>query len=159
MDTHLYQRNCYPFHLIGPATVIWRPVTNVAHGSSGAGSEDGKNVETADKGKGKGKDIEALSTAAEPHKHRTVWIRSHPAVFEDVFQTLQVSASFALEEYKDRKDDSGKKMVYEIEIDDLRGSVNVFEITGPKASQVIKGALNPVDIRKRPEFKKVGWPL
>lgn len=37
---------------------------------------------------------------------------------------------------------------------DLREQFNVFEIMGPKASQVLKGALKPAD-DKREDFKKV----
>lgn len=37
---------------------------------------------------------------------------------------------------------------------DLREHFNVFEIMGPKSSQVIKGALRPVD-DQRGEFRKV----
>jgi ribonuclease P/MRP protein subunit POP1 len=42
-----------------------------------------------------------------------------------------------------------------VEIADLRGSVNTFEIMGTKASQVIKGALSSVGDDDRQEFKKV----
>ncbi len=37
---------------------------------------------------------------------------------------------------------------------DLREHLNVYEIMGPKASQIIKGALKPVD-DKREDFRKV----
>ncbi|KAF9230624.1 FAT domain-containing protein [Melanogaster broomeanus] len=42
----------------------------------------------------------------------------------------------------------------EIEIADLRGSINAFEVMGPKSSQVIKGALSPAGGEDRVDFKK-----
>jgi len=72
-------------------------------------------------------------------------------VFDDVFAALQESASLVLEAEKQRH----KDVFAEVEMADLRGSVNVFEIMGPKASQVIKGALSPVADEDRQEFKTV----
>lgn len=102
------------------------------------------------KRKRKGKEKQSADTTP-PNSARTVWVRSHPAVFNDVFKVLQNSASLALAAEKEQH----KDVYAEVEIADLRDSVNVFEIMGPKASQVIKGALSPVADEDREEFKKV----
>jgi len=44
---------------------------------------------------------------------------------------------------------------YTVEVIDRRDSINVFEITGPKSSQVIHGALKPTIANQKGEFKKV----
>jgi ribonuclease P/MRP protein subunit POP1 len=72
-------------------------------------------------------------------------------VFDDIFAALRGSASLVLQAEKQRH----KDVHAEVEIADLRGSVNTFEIMGPKASQVIKGALSSVGDDDRQEFKKV----
>lgn len=43
----------------------------------------------------------------------------------------------------------------EIEIADLRGHTNAFELTGPKSSQVIHGSMKLVSEDKRKEVKEV----
>jgi len=43
-----------------------------------------------------------------------------------------------------------------LEISNLKGHLNVFEIMGPKSSQVIKGALSPVRSEQRGEFQQAG---
>jgi ribonuclease P/MRP protein subunit POP1 len=42
-----------------------------------------------------------------------------------------------------------------IELEDLSGQINVFEIMGPKSNQVLKGALSPVSQESREDFNKV----
>jgi ribonuclease P/MRP protein subunit POP1 len=111
------------------------------------------------KSKGKGNDQEADvgPTTAAPSSDpdiRTVWIRSHPAVFDEVFSALQTSASVTLEAIKQSSSDVESPST-EVEIADLREHVNVFEIMGPKSNQVLKGALTPVGEDTRGEFKKV----
>lgn len=73
------------------------------------------------------------------HSPRTVWIVCHPSIFESAFQSLSISSSFAVEA---SKSDDRKK--HKVEVVDLRGKFNVFELMGPKSSQVVKGALVPV---------------
>lgn len=146
LETDLYKPGSYPFDLIAPVTIMWRPLlvantlepTNVspAQGSS--------------KRKRKGKK-NAPANTAQQSPTRTVWVRSHPAVFDDIFAAFKGSASLVLEAEKQRHQDE----YAEVEIADLRGSVNAFEIMGPKASQVIKGALSSVVDDDRQEFKKV----
>ncbi|KAG2343311.1 POP1-domain-containing protein [Suillus weaverae] len=148
LETDLYKPRSYPFDLIAPVTIMWRPLpvgntsalTNVspAEGSS--------------KRKRKGKN-NVLTDTTQQSPERAVWVRTHPAVFDDIFAALQGSTSLVLEAEKQRH----KDVHAEVEIADLRGSINAFEIMGPKASQVIKGALSSVVDDNRQEFKKF-WP-
>ena len=46
-------------------------------------------------------------------------------------------------------------MSIEIEICDLKDQINVFEVMGPEASQVIRGALTAAAGDEREDFKKV----
>lgn len=171
LETHIYKCGAYPFNLIAPVTIIWKPVFSPPDPSSPGDpskasqpsatpqtsnptSEAASGSETR-KRKRKGKEKETSSQSI-PHADisRTVWIRSHPAVFDDIFSALQTTASLTLGAVRSTSADTGSKYV-EIELADLRGQVNVFEIMGPKSNQVIKGALTPVAEDKREEFKKV----
>ncbi|KAG2145816.1 ribonucleases P/MRP protein subunit POP1-domain-containing protein [Suillus clintonianus] len=143
LETDLYKTGSYPFDLIAPVTIMWRPLP------VGSAPTNASSAESSSKRRRKGKNNVPAATAPQSST-RAVWVRSHPAVFDDVFGSLQQSASLVLEAEKQRHED-----VYaEVEIADRRGSVNAFEIMGPKASQVIKGALSPVGDDDRQEFKK-----
>ncbi|KAF8272238.1 ribonucleases P/MRP protein subunit POP1-domain-containing protein [Lactarius quietus] len=72
---------------------------------------------------------------------RTVWIRCHPTIFSSVHSTLKHAVSSTLNVLK--KSPNHSQNSYAVEVIDLRDSINVFEITGPKSSQVICGALTP----------------
>ncbi len=139
VDTHIYEYNKYPYYLVGAATIIWH--ADALEPRSPAITR-GKNAN----GKGKGKDTEVVDDGQQ--RKRVVWVRVHPSITEDVHEVLRISLAFALDAVKQ----TGR--VAEAEIADLREHFNVFEIMGPKASQVIQGALKPVD-DKRSEFKKV----
>ena len=132
-DTHIYKRGSYPLGLIAPITVLWRPLPPVRKGQAA----------TTSKGK------EQPNEPAE--SQRTLWIWAHPSVFEEVYGELRTAASFALETFKKMNPSTR----CEVEIADLREQLNVFEIMGPKSSQVIKGALRPVPEDTREEFKTV----
>ncbi|EKM51892.1 uncharacterized protein PHACADRAFT_127885 [Phanerochaete carnosa HHB-10118-sp] len=140
-DTHLYKRGAYPFSLVAPITALWRP-----HSQQ---SLDTVSAQSKRQGlKGKGKECDQVAQDTE----RVVWIWAHPSVFEVVYLELRTAASFALEAVK-----RGTILIDEeatVEMADLRSQVNVFEIMGPKSSQVIKGALKPVNGDSREEFKK-----
>lgn len=64
---------------------------------------------------------------------RVVWLHVHPSVFLEVHRAIQTSASDVIADSSHR--------VSQIEITDLRGSLNAYEIVGPRASQVLTGAL------------------
>lgn len=151
METHIYKPQSYPFDLIAPITILWRPCKETSKAAdiptpkrSKAGKKGENNTAT--------KEI----PASEPiEQTRTVWVFVHPATHDEVFSALQSSASSTLERLKRVRDDSYQ---HSVEIAHLHRDVNVFEIMGPKASQVIKGALTPAsnaDIPE-PEVRQVG---
>jgi ribonuclease P/MRP protein subunit POP1 len=185
LETHLYKPGSYPFDLIAPITILWRAVsvpkipahTSQSNGEVALLPELAGEAATNDtkrkrkrKGKSKGKEKEreqetqpAQGSNQEMHTHssqedtdnsRIVWIHSHPAAFDNVFSTLQSTASLSIDAIR-RGSKEPIEEPLDVELEDLRGQVNVFEIMGPKSSQVIKGALTPVAEDKRDEFKKV----
>ncbi|KAI6125839.1 NUC188 domain-containing protein [Pisolithus croceorrhizus] len=147
-DTHMYEHDRWPLGLIGPVTIIWQPLAL----DSTAG-EVRTEPKRGSKRKGKGRQVAAGDDAAlDPSSQaRVVWVRAHPAVFEDVFEALKKSASHALQANKSKN----PTVPFQIEMNDLRGSVNAFEIMGPKSSQVIKGTLSLAADDEREDFKKV----
>ncbi|KAI0917369.1 hypothetical protein AcW1_007429 [Taiwanofungus camphoratus] len=149
-ETHIYKYESYPYDLIAPITIIWRPIPSAAEVDPGAApvrsaAQASTTSKRKRKGKGKGKEPERAigsmpQSAPNAGTFRTIWIRVHPLVVTEVHQTLQTAASFALEAF--RKSTPGDK-VAEVELVDLREHFNVFEIMGPKSTQVIKGVLKP----------------
>lgn len=111
--------NSYPYDLIGPVTILWRPVAQ----------QDSDDL---------------------VHSPRTVWVVCHPSIFGSAFRSLTISSSFAVEGSK-----SDDKRRQKVEIVDLRGKFNVFELMGPKSSQVIKGAFTPVPDGELEDFPLV----
>jgi ribonuclease P/MRP protein subunit POP1 len=99
--------------------------------------------------KGKGK---ATNEISSPSDTRSVWVRFHPSVFMEVFEILKEAASRTLQNYKEQNGDMPEAV---LELINMQGLLNVFEIMGPKASQVIKGVLTPVNTGKRPTFAEV----
>ncbi|KAF8809561.1 POP1-domain-containing protein [Phlegmacium glaucopus] len=144
LETHLYKPDSYPFDLIGPITIIWQPKSTSSNVKSST-SRSRKNNEKEPQA------VLPTSGQAGSMTARTIWLRFHPSVQLEVFDTLKQTASRTLEKYKTNS--NGPQEVT-LEIADLKRHVNVFEIMGPKSSQVIKGALSPVAPEKREEFLK-----
>jgi ribonuclease P/MRP protein subunit POP1 len=84
---------------------------------------------------------------------RSLWLRFHPSAHIEVFDTLKAAASQTLANLKAILGDVED---VNLEISDLKGHLNVFEIMGPKSSQVIKGALSPVRSEQRGDFRQAG---
>ena len=141
-DTHIHNHGTYPYDLIGPVTIIWQALSTTETIS--------KQQPTSSKEKSAGKAKQTVSLGPV----RVAWIRAHPTIFDEVLLALRLSASFALERVEADFDapDSEK---CNVDIADLRDCLNIFEIIGPKSSQVIKGALKPVKNDKRNDFKEV----
>ncbi|KAK0221848.1 POP1-domain-containing protein [Armillaria fumosa] len=156
LSTHMYQSTLYPRSLIAPITIMWRPFTS----SKPEAAEEPEEISTEPsqrkrkrKGKGKGKEKVTKEIDILPNEEtiRVVWIRSHPATHDEVFNALQTAASSVLDEINK---ESTSDQVVDVEIADLRGKVNIFEIMGPKSSQVLKGALQPIASDDRTSFKE-----
>lgn len=71
-------------------------------------------------------------------------------MFESAFRSLVISSSFAVE-----ASESDKIKEHKVQVLDLRGRFNFFELMGPKSSQVIKGALDLVFDGKTEELSRV----
>ncbi|VDC04482.1 unnamed protein product [Peniophora sp. CBMAI 1063] len=141
----------YPCGLIGPAEVMWRAededaeeeapapmdtATSATEPAANGGKRKRKRKnKSIDKGKGKAQPEEASTC--------TAWVRVHPTILPDALKALKLAASVALDELRQSSQHAGKE--YAIEVANLRDAVNVFEIMGPKSSQVLKGALTPVE--------------
>lgn len=81
---------------------------------------------------------------------RALWLRIHPGAYDAASSTLTRAAMRVLATAKEAGEPAA-----EIEIADLRGHTNAFELTGPKSSQVIHGAMKLVSEDKRKEVKEV----
>ncbi len=137
---------------------MWRPFTRGKPEAAEEPEETSTEPTQAKrrrKGKGKEKATEETDILLNDETLRVVWIRSHPATHDEVFNALQTAASSVLDEINK---ESTSDQVVDVEIADLRGKVNVFEIMGPKSSQVLKGALQPIASDDRTSFKEV-WLL
>ncbi|KAJ7935581.1 NUC188 domain-containing protein [Mycena leptocephala] len=161
IDTHIYEPGQYPFGLIGPATVFWRPIPvpskpQDAQDPPPAPSQSQSAAEGSQKrGKGKGKAKEPASKSLDPDAvRRTVWICSHPAISENVFVALRTAASSVLDTARKAAPPGTQIDDIGIELEDLSGQINAFEIMGPKSNQVLKGALSPVSQESREDFNK-----
>ncbi|KAJ6584902.1 ribonucleases P/MRP protein subunit POP1-domain-containing protein [Mycena capillaripes] len=159
IDTHVYEPGQYPFGLIGPATIYWRPVPVISKPQDANDPPQAPTQPAADgsqkRGKGKGKAKEPPSEPLDPDAvPRVVWIRSHPATSEKVFAALQTSASSVLDAARKAAPQGTQIEGLGIELEDLSGQINAFEIMGPKSNQVLKGALSPVSQESREDFNK-----
>lgn len=98
----VHQPESFPRGLIGPAEVLWQPLTQ---------------------------DKSPLNDA------RRIWIRIHSSIFEQVFSALKaVSGNILAEESLSKR---GKAL----QIRDLRGELESFEIMGPKSGEVLRRVL------------------
>ncbi|KAM6494217.1 POPLD (NUC188) domain containing protein [Amanita muscaria] len=120
IHTHLYKPDTYPFDLLMPVTILWQPMCAQETDPEEGGQlhQDPKDVV------------------------RHVWLICHPASYDDAFALIQQATSLALAAAKRQQATANTE--YEMEIADLRGHFNIFEIMGPKSNQVLKGALKPV---------------
>ncbi|KAF8526144.1 NUC188 domain-containing protein [Gautieria morchelliformis] len=173
-ETHLYQPGSYPFGLIAPAVIMWKPLSVAAPHE---GVPDGKGISDKDsqpkskrRRRGKGKEKEDATepvTKPGPGTLRTLWIRVHPSAWQEVWDAVQMSASIVLDECRQEygahgnKDDNneGRDSINEIlsaeesiDLMDLRSQINCFELMGPRSSQIIRGAMTLVNGDDRPLF-------
>ncbi|KAF9267501.1 POP1-domain-containing protein [Marasmius fiardii PR-910] len=121
LDLDFYAPGLYPFKLVGPVTIIWRPPPRASNDNN-------------EKGKGK----------SQGELDKTAWIFCHPGMFDDIFSALRTATSTAL----------SLTSGMEVELADLRGQLNAFELMGPNCSQVLKGALTPAMDGEGKEFKE-----
>lgn len=144
LDTHVYKLGCYPHDLIGPATVMWQPWL----------CENTSNETASPSIKGKEKELaqDSAIEQTQPLRVRSVWLRFHPCIHNDIIDTLKEAASQTLIRHKARSPVTDE---LEIKVIDRRQQINVFEIIGPKSSQILKGVLRPIMPDKRRDFLRV----
>lgn len=121
-------------------TIIWQS-------SPDAGTKHSEAKSIVNKTKRQRPKREATSgTRAEPPDlNRTVWIRSHPAMFEQVQNALQTAIAKVLAEINHQAEPSTSAQPGEtIEIRDLKDKINAFDLIGPKSTAILQGVLNPV---------------
>jgi ribonuclease P/MRP protein subunit POP1 len=157
LETHIYTPGSYPFDLIAPVSILWRPISTVPIPSPDANPlqepQPVSQPSKKHKKNNKGKETANESIPQREDSPRAVWVCVHPSVFSNVLAALQASASTTLDTVRSRSNDQMKHI--EVELSDLRGQVNIFEVIGPKASQVISGALTPVGGDGREDLKQV----
>ncbi|KDQ20858.1 hypothetical protein BOTBODRAFT_320829 [Botryobasidium botryosum FD-172 SS1] len=145
-ETYIYGMSTYPFGLISPVTIIWRP------------SEASESSTLPEKKSRKEDGAAHETTVPLTSPKRTVWLRAHPSAYDDVCRSLKQSITAVLDAARmvEGKLEQITEDDYSIEFSDLRDRFNAFEIMGPKSSQVIRGALSLGKSEKgRPEVKKV----
>ncbi|ETW81747.1 RNase P [Heterobasidion irregulare TC 32-1] len=153
-DTEFYQPNSYPFALIGPVTILWQPLPFAPMPST---SQPETTVSETNNRKRKRAVKKKIPSAAptqvtDSERIRVVWIRCHPLFAKEAIVALKKAVSLTVEAFNISKQHKDKS--YTVEVTDLRGEFNIFEIMGPKSSQVIKGALSPIPEGQRNEFTK-----
>ncbi|KAF8208880.1 NUC188 domain-containing protein [Mycena galopus ATCC 62051] len=159
IDTHIYEPGQYPFGLIGPAIIFWRPIPvpstspQNAEAPPAQSTAEGSQPQKRSKGKEKAKNPPPQFSDSDTVQ-RTVWIRSHPAISENVFVALRTSASLVLDAARKAAPQGTQIDDIGIELEDLSGQINAFEIMGPKSNQVLKGALSPASHDSRDDFNK-----
>lgn len=151
LETHIYKPFAYPFDLVGPSTILWQPLPLLDEAASAVTDGDSANPLPKKSKRRKGKK-KAEPQHSQELVNRVVWVRCHPSIYDSVFAALQSSASSALDVVQ-----KSSATEIEVELADLRGQVNAFEIMGPKCSQILKGALSPVGEDDREDFRKVGF--
>ena len=177
-ETHMYKMDRYPFDHIGPVTVIWKPSNpdppvsrkkktkskkEKTEDTKGKGETDAADSESKqevtdksnDKGKGKSKSSETSDQGPEPVSGRVLWIRCHALLYEEAFGALYDAINAVIAEIDSESQSPKKEPPATIEMIDLRNQFNIFDFMGPKTSQVIKGALSPINADNRPEFRAV----
>ncbi|KAI5123460.1 hypothetical protein M0805_008830 [Coniferiporia weirii] len=137
--SHIHKPNSYPFNLIGPVEILWQP---------GFADISPKSAKAA------GKQKEQRQTTSGHASHRILWVRCHPLVYDDVFHSIKSSVESRLQIAQ-----TTSKNEVEIEVADLRNRFNIFELVGPKSSQVVHGALSPIKGDDRDELKKFWFAL
>jgi len=125
--------------------MIWQPCPNSKAASNAVQSN-------ATKHKGKERVHDDPTEQTQPLRVRSVWLRFHPCIHDDILDTLKEAASQTLAEYNARNPGAGE---LKVEIIDQRRQINIFEIMGPKSSQILKGVLRPVMPDKRKDFLNV----
>lgn len=79
----------------------------------------------------------------EGAKERTLWIRLHPAIFQEVWDVFKeaISKSSVSDDFGAGPSDTGYLDNSGIQIRDLRAEIDGFEIMGPTAAKILRRVL------------------
>jgi ribonuclease P/MRP protein subunit POP1 len=80
------------------------------------------------------------SSESETVSRRTLWLRLHPSIFQETWEALELDIKSRLAAIAQAGSSTSSRMV-NLQIRDLRGEVDGFEITGPMAGQVLRRVL------------------
>lgn len=120
-EVTLHRYREWPAGMIGPAEILWRP----------------RPPSTTSDRKGKRKQVgNPVEDDVGQQKH--LWIRIHPAIFDETYQNLVKAITSYYQRPEARALDRGSG----IEMKDVRGSMNSFEIMGPRSIQILQGILD-----------------
>lgn len=139
-DTHIYACGAYPLGLLGPVTILWQsgPDAGAKHSETKPANKKAKR-QHATRAAMSGDPPERLDLI------RTVWIRSHPAMFEQVQDAVQTAVAKILAEINRHADPPTSEQPAEtIEIRDLKDEMNAFDLIGPQSTAILQGVLNLV---------------
>lgn len=119
-EVTLHRFREWPAGMIGPAEIIWRPTPAPLA------------VDCKGKRKQVGDTDDKKTTGA-----RQIWIRLHPSIFDETYATLvKAITSYYQRDTIRTSEERG------VELRDLRGSTNCFELTGPRALLILESVLN-----------------
>lgn len=119
-DVTLHRFREWPAGMIGPAEILWRPSPALS-----TGDRKGKRKHIGDPS-----DIQAVDT-------RQIWLRLHPSIFDETYTTLVKAITSFYQRGNVRVSEGAG-----VELRDLRGSINCFELTGPRALQILDSVLH-----------------
>ncbi|KAH6912558.1 ribonuclease P/MRP protein subunit [Coprinopsis sp. MPI-PUGE-AT-0042] len=140
LEIHFYSPGAYPYDLIAPISIMWQPAPETQTPSKGEGVKPTQSVP----GPSASNQIGPNGSSSDP---RTIWLRFHPCVHEEMMTALKAAASQHLAACQEVPE-------VQIQVVEMKDQINVFEIMGPKSSQVLKGALSPVASEDRQDFLK-----
>ncbi|EIW65998.1 hypothetical protein TREMEDRAFT_70391 [Tremella mesenterica DSM 1558] len=109
-----YHPDTFPEGLIGPVGMVWAPAL----------SRQSQLEETLSGNKGS---IDGRTGPANKEDDKRLWIRAHPAIFDQLWGALRVAC---------------EKSRAKVTLSDKRGEVGAFEIMGPLAGQVLTRVLS-----------------
>lgn len=127
-EVTLHRYREWPAGMIGPAEILWQP-----RPTSNTGDRKGKRKQ--------------VGNPVEDACKRHLWIRIHPSIFDETYKTLVK----AISSYYQRPDARSADRGVGVEMKDLRGAMNSFEIMGPRSMQILEGILDPCRTESAPK--------
>lgn len=146
-DTIVYKYATWPYGMIGPCSILWQPIEVERDPTIASVTAPSSSSVPADSQQRKRKRTHESIAAKKENRNiqRKIWLRFHPGMFEQVWENLGLTIEAYYTEKQKHPSNlgepftSGQDNPAKIEMKDLRGELNAFEVMGPKAQQVLKG--------------------